>query len=224
MKLFFTIVILFSTPVISLFSQNATDSGMIKWDFSLTTGGIIGGPCNPMRESLLHYGIDNELEVETMNYLPIVFEAAWGIRKYLRLSLNMNILHQEMGKIKINFNTIVINPLISYNYRNFISIGLGPALNAISYSHPTFSMVNEGRDFIKPGLIVKSSLEYPKSTKAYLRIDMQFNYGATIDPFYTIIGVGISQTASRSVRLDPFPVNYFYAGIGAGLRLYRKVK
>lgn len=223
MKLFLAIIVFISSPVISLFSQNATDTGMIKWDFSLTTGGVIGGPCISMRESLLHEGIDNELEVETKNYLPIVLEAGWGINKYLRLSLNMNFLHQEMEKIGISFNTIVINPLISFNYRDFVFIGLGPALNAISYSHPTFSMVTEGGDYIKPGLILKSSVEYPKSTKAYLRVEMQYNYGSKIDPVYTIVGVGTSQTASRSVRLDPFPANYFYAGIGLGFRLLKKI-
>lgn len=220
------VIIILSVLPFCGFSQKDSDFRVIKWDFSLTTGGIIGGPCNPMRENLLHYGIDNELDMKTKNYLPVVFEAGLGIKEYLRLSLNMNMLHQDMerieyGIVEYHFNTIVINPLISFNYRNFIFIGVGPALNAISYSHPTFSSVTEGRDFIKPGLIVKSSLEFPKKTRAYLRIEMQYNYGATIDPVYTIVGVGISQTASRSVRLDDFPVNFFYAGIGVGFRLYK---
>jgi len=223
MKQLIVIVIILNLFSFCVFSQTDPVIKEVRWNFSLTTGGIIGGPCNPMRESLLHYGIDNELEVETTNNLPLVFEAGWRISKYLRLSLNMNLLHQEMEKIKIYFNTIVINPLISFNYRDFVFIGLGPALNAISYSHPTFSMVTEGGDYIKPGLILKSSVEYPKSTKAYLRVEMQYNYGSKIDPVYTIVGVGTSQTLSRSVRLDPFPVSYFYAGIGLGFRLYKKI-
>lgn len=221
MKQLIVVVIILNQFCLCVFSQKDPVKKEVKWDFSLTSGGIIGGPCNPMRESLLHYGIDNELEVETTNNLPLVFEAGWRINKYLRLSLNTNLLHQEMGKIKIYFNTIVINPLLSYNYRDFIFIGAGPALNAVSYSH-TFMSAHDGRDFFKPGLIVKSSVEYPKTGSVYLRIEMQYNYGSRIDPVYTIVGVGTSQTLSRSVRLDPFPVNYFYAGIGLGFRLYRK--
>jgi hypothetical protein len=217
------IVIILSIFSSFCYSQENSDIKIARWNFSLTTGGIIGGPCNPMRESLLHYGIDNELEVEKKNNLPLVFEAGWGINKYLWLSLNMNILYQEMEAININFNSIVINPLISYKYKDFIFIGLGPALNAISYFHSTASSITDGRDFFKPGLIIKSSLEYPKSSRAYVRLEMQYNFGAAIDPVYTVVGVGTSQYSSRSVRLDPFPVNYFYAGIGLGFRLYKKI-
>ena len=221
------IVIIISIFSAYCFSQDNSEIRIAKWDFSLTTGGIIGGPCDPMRENLLHYGIDNELEMKTKNYLPFAFEANFAINKYLRLGLNMNMLHQDMewvdyDFVEYHFNTIVINPLLSFNYKNFVFIGAGPALNAISYSHPTNSSFTEGKDFIKPGLIVKSSLEYPKITRAYLRIEIQYNYGATIDPVYTIVGVGTSQYSTRSVRLDDFPVNYFYAGIGFGVRLYHK--
>jgi len=119
--------------------------------------------------------------------------------------LNMNFLNQEMEDIGIYFKTIVINPLISYNYKDVIIIGLGPALNDISYFHSTGSSITDGRDFFKPGLIIKSSLEYPKSSRAYVRIEMQYNFGSAIDPVYTVVGIGISQYTSRSVRLDPFP-------------------
>jgi hypothetical protein len=216
------ILIVFSADC---FSQNNSSLRYTKWDFDLTTGGIIGGPCDPMLQKLLRNGINNSYESKTSNQLPVDFEANYAISKYFRLGLNINMLRQDLKwggcecADNFYFKTIAANFLISFNFRDFIFIGAGPALNSIMYYHQQIMSATDGKDFFKPGLIIKSSVEFPKKTKVHFRFEVLYNYGAKIDPAYTIVGVGTSQTATRRIRLDDFPVNYFYAGIGLGFRL-----
>jgi hypothetical protein len=197
---------------------------MTKWDFSFNTGWVFGGPSHAMKELLLNAGYNWDLQ--TKKYLPIEFEANRAISSYLRLGLNISMYNQDL-KLKdmkfswCNFNTIAFNPLVSFNYRNYVFFDAGPTINSISYSHPTTSTnLTDGGKYLKLGFTLKSILEFPKTTRIHLRLEMQYCYGGTINPYIRIENK--MQYTYTIIYLGNLHINYFYSGIGLGIRLYNK--
>ena len=214
------------------FSQKDSDTRITKWDFSLGTGGIIGGPCKPMYEKLLHSGVGTNWDAHTKYFPPVVFEVNRRINNYLNLGLNISMLNQDMENRNIplgeiyHYTIIAFNPLVSYNYRNLAFFSAGPTINSIYYYQPDMYVVTttDYEEFLFGiGFTVKSFLEYPKKTRVHLRLETQYSYGGTISPVYTVFGLGGRDRHTR-ITVPNLPVSYFYGGIGLGVRLFKRSK
>jgi hypothetical protein len=201
-------------------SQTESYRKVTRWDVSFSTGGVIGGPGKDMNEFLINAGHDYKCNPE--NKLPLVFGIYRTINNKLRLGLNISKFDQELKLSSdydlCSFKTLAISPLISYNYRGFAFFEAGPAINAISYFHPTESSLTNDEKNLNLGFTLKSSLEFPKATRIHLRLEIQYSYGGKIDPYFSIES-RTRQYIFTTIRADNLPVNYFYYGIGIGLRL-----
>jgi hypothetical protein len=216
----FLLLFFCSAPAIP---QTESDRKVVRWDINFTTGGVFGGPGNDMINVLINSGHD--YNCNTKNQLPGVFGIYRAINNYLRLGLNINMFNQDLNSesdYKIcSFKTTAISPLISYNYRNFVFFDAGPTVNAISYFHSTGSSLTDDDNYLNLGFTLKSFLEFPKTTRIHLRMEMQYCYGGKIDPHFNIES-SIRQYVFTTIHADNLSMNYFYYGIGLGFRLYSK--
>lgn len=201
-------------------SQTESDRKALKWDINFTTGGVIGGPGNDMNKFLINAGYD--YKCNTKNHLPLAFGILRTIRGNFGLGLNVNMFNQYLKTAApfdlCSFRTIALSPLISYNYRNFVFFDAGPSINTISYIHPTGGSLTNNQKYLNFGFTLKSGIEYPKSTRIHLRAEIQYYYGGTISPYFSIEN-RYRQYIYTTIRADNLPVNYFYFGIGLGLKL-----
>jgi hypothetical protein len=214
------LLFLCSAPVLS---QTGSDRKMIIWDINFTSGGVTGGPGNDMNNFLIDAG--HNYSCHTVNRLPVVFSTYLSMTRNLRIGLNLSMFDQYLKPEYFNtlcsFKSIAISPLISYNYRNLIFLEAGPALNSISYYHSTGSSLNDDVKFMNPGFTFKSALEFPRKTKLYIRMEMQYSYAGEIDPRFSIEN-RYRQYMFTTLQADNLPMSYFYYGIGLGFRLFSK--
>ena len=225
MRQFLTIVFILAVFNLSVYSQPEKEIRTTKWDFDIATGGIIGGPSQRMLVKLWHSGQGLDWDVQTKTTFPLVIGADRRINNFLRLNLSaslfqQNLVHSKYEYREYNFKMATFTPSISYNYRDLFFIGAGPALVFTDYYHSTASsMFDEGK-YLEAGFSVKTFLEYPRRTRVNFRAEVQYNYFRTINSQYTIVGVGISQYASRAIPIYNLHLNYFYFGFGLGVRFF----
>jgi hypothetical protein len=208
-------------------SQTGSVTKTTSWDFSFTSGLVIGGP-SPEMIDILHDSGHN-WDLQTKSYLPAEFELNWTINHHLRVGVNLSILNQDLERVELsvykwslcNFKTIAINPLISYNFGNVIFLDAGPSLNRISYFHGTGTSLTDNEDYIELGFTVKSILEFPKTSRIHFRLEMQYCYGGTINPDFNIENANRQYTFT-TLHADNLRICYFYSGIGFGIRLFKK--
>ena len=181
---------------------------------------MTGGPGNDMNKFLINAGYD--YNCKTKNRLPLAFGIVRAFSGNLGLGLNFNMFYPYLKTASpfdlCSFRTIAVSPLISYNYRNFIFFDAGPSLNSISYIHPTGGSLSNNEKYLKFGFTLKSGVEFPKTTKIHLRAEIQYFYGGTIDPYFSIENRYMQYTYT-TLHAENLPVNYFYFGLGLGLKL-----
>jgi hypothetical protein len=211
------LLIIFTSPP----SLSQTDSGKnhAEWEVCFTAGFFTGGPAKGMNTALLDAGYDYKSAPE--NSTPKALGIYRSLNKSFRLGLNVAMLYQslktETDHHFCRFNTITFNPTLSYSLKGLAFIEAGPSLNSIAFLHSTNSSLENDVTHFKPGFIVRTGLEYPKKTLLRLRVEMQYCYGSTIDPVFSI--------ESRQMQYffthvqTKLPVHYVYFGIGLGLRI-----
>lgn len=225
MRQFLTIVFILAVFNLSVSSQPEREIRITKWDFDIATGGIIGGPSQRMLTKLWHSGRGLDWDVQTKTTFPLVIGADRRINNFLRLNLSaslfqQNLVHNKYEYTEYNFKMATIGPSISYNYRDLLFIGAGPALVYTDYYHPTGSSIYDDETYLEAGFTAKTFVEFPRDSRIHLRGEIQYNYFRTINSMYTIVGVGPSQYATRLIRIKNLHLNYFYFGLGLGIRLF----
>jgi hypothetical protein len=213
--------------LINGFSQKDSETRITKWDFSLGTGGIIGGPCKAMDEKLLKLGIGMAWDARTKYFPPVVFEVNRRINNYLKLGLNFSRFQQDLewrnapSETLYGFEIMALNPLISFNYKDFVYFGAGPTFNSIFYYQGNRSQYSGNGPHLGIGVTVKSFLEYPRKTRIHLRLEMQYSYGGEISDHYSDY-IWPYPTRITNIPIRNLKVNYFYGGIGLGVRLFKR--
>jgi hypothetical protein len=213
----FLLLVFCSIPALS---QTESDRKAVKWNFNFTTGGVIGGPGKDMNKFLINAGYD--YNCKTKNRLPFAFSIFRAISGNVGLGLNFNMFYPYLKTGApfdlCSFRTIAVSPTISYNYKNFIFFDAGPSVNEVFYIHPTGGSLSNNEKYLKPGFTLKSGVEFPKTTRIHLRAEIQYCYGGSINPYFSIEN-SYRQYIYTTIRADKIPVNYFYFGIGLGLKL-----
>jgi hypothetical protein len=220
---FIFILLLFNTLQIS--SQSKYDARKLIWDFSLSSGYYFGGPGNKLDNFLNNTGYNWELREK--NYLPLLFDLNRTISSNLKVGLNIctfkqDLLWETYGWPNANFNTIIINPYLSYSYKGIVSIDAGPAINRVSFFHATGTSLEDDETHLTAGFILKSIIKYPQKTRLYFQFETLYSYGGTISPYYHIEN-STHQYTYTTLHVDNLPINYFYVGIGSGIRLFKKI-
>jgi len=221
--LFIFILLLFNTLQIS--SQSKNDARKVIWDFSFSSGYFFGGPSNKLDNFLNNSGYNWELREK--NYLPLSFDINKTISSKLRVGIYLCTLKQDLlwetyGWSNSNFNTIIINPYLSYSYKSIVSINAGPAINRVSFFHSTGTSLEDDETHLKAGFILKSNIKYPPKTRLYFQFETLYSYGGTISPYYHIEN-STRQYTYTTLHVYNLPINYFYVGFGLGIRLYKKI-
>jgi hypothetical protein len=217
-KIYVVIIILLISDCQLTFAQSNPPIIKVKWDFIISTGIASGGPADDFKRSLFQSGYSQNLM--TKRPLPFLMDTNWTFPKNIGLGINICFITQELysgSTINSSFRTTIVNPYLSYNYGIF-SINAGPSLNKISYWHPTYSMgIADKESFLKAGFILKSSLNFPQKTLFFLHFEALYSLTGTISPDFRIKKVP-SYTLFHAEGLS---MNYFYGGIGLGIRLLK---
>lgn len=218
------LLIIFSIIPCQLISQVNYPDRKVRWDFNVSTGFNIGGPGDKLDNYLNIKSYNRDLQ--TKNYLPLKFSLNRTIGNKLGAGLNVCILKQELlwsgsGFLDSRFKTLVINPKISYCLKDLLFISIGPALNRISYYHPTGTSLEDIEMHMKIGFILNNTIKFPPKSFIYFHGDILYSYGGTISTYYHIEKYPRQYTYTV-LRLDNLPLNYFYAGAGLGIRIFRK--
>ena len=203
---------------VSCFSQKDSVAYDPIWDFSITAGGIIGGPCKPMYDRLLILGIGKGWDAKAINNLPLVFEVNRRVKNYLDLGLDVTFLKQRLEnrhRTMYTFNIITLNPLIFYNYRGVVFLGAGPSISSLFYYQPYEGNYSGNGSHLGLGFTVKSFLKYHN-----LRLEAQYSYSGAISDSYSSFGYPLPNTYTN-YHISNSPVAYFYVGIGFGYRLFK---
>jgi hypothetical protein len=218
-------LLLLSEPALS---QQEPGIKTTKGDFSFSTGFVIGGPSHIMNKILLNAGYSYSSNFQTKKYLPIEFEITTAIKSNLRLGISICQFNQDLvlktsEQIDCSFKTLIINPLISYSYKDCIFLNAGPSINTISYYHPTdFSLTNDEK-YMNLGFTLKSILRFPKKTRVYLQFEAHYCFGGIINPNYSVENSPpSSQYTVTTYHADNLHMNFIYIGIGLGIRFFNK--
>jgi hypothetical protein len=206
------------------FSQTDTVSRNSKWNFTVTSGLMIGGPAHEIQEELWHQGFGLEKDSYALNYPPVSIEAGRNFGRNLRMGLKASLFSQELtnwdDESSFLFRIMSLNPSISFNFKDILFIGAGPTLDYIDYSHTAYYGTTDGMNYVNGGFTFRSFFEYPKNKRVLFRMEMQYSYLLPIKCKYEIMGVGTSQTRRETYYIDNLPVRYLYAGLGVGVRLF----
>jgi hypothetical protein len=221
--IFIFILLLFNTLQIS--SQSKYEARKLTWDFSISSGYFFGGPSNKLDDFLNSTGYNWELMRK--NYLPLLFDINKAISSNLRVGLNICIFKQDLlwetnGWSNSNFNTVIVNPYLSYSYKGIVTLDAGPSINRVSFFHSTGTSLEDDETHLKAGFILKSNLKYPQKTRLYFQFETLYSYGGTISPYYHIEN-STHQYTYPTLHVDNLPINVFYVGFGLGIRLYKKI-
>ena len=222
-NLLFSFCLLLSNTL-QLLSQHSFDVRNITWDFNVSSGYFFGGPGNNLDLFLNDSGYNWELK--TKNYLPIVLDINKTISHKLILGFDFVFFEQDLiwetnGWSNTKFKTIIINPYLSYNFRDLVFFNAGPTINHVSFFHPTGTSLEDNESHLKAGFIFKNTIKFPQKTRLYLQFDVLYSYGGTISPYYHIENLTFQYTY-KTLQAKNLPINYFYIGTGLGIRLFKK--
>ena len=220
--LFTFLLLLFYTIQVS--SQTNFNDRKVKWDFNISSGFNFGGPSHTLDKFLNNSGYNWDLR--TKNYIPILFDINRTISSKLRLGINIYAFKQDlvwetMGWSNSKFKTIIINPYLSFNYKDFVFLNAGPAINNVSFFHSTGTSLEDDETYLKAGFILKNILKVPKKTRVYLQFEALYSFGGTISPYYHIEN-STHQYTFTTLHAENLPINYFYIGTGLGFRFFTK--
>ncbi len=219
--LFTFLLLLFYTIQVS--SQTNFDASKVKWDFTISSGFDFGGPSYKLDKFLNNSGYNWDLRIK--NYIPVLFDIDRTISSKLRLgiticSFKQDLIWETIGLLNSRFKTIIIYPYLSLNYRDFIFLNAGPAINYVSFFHPTGTSLTDDETYLKAGFILKNSIKVPKKTRVYLQFETLYSFGGTISPYYHIETT--HQSIFKTFHVENLPINYFYIGTGLGFRFFTK--
>lgn len=196
----------------------------VEWDFNVSSGFYSGGPANKLDIFLDNSGYNWDLK--TKRFSPLSIDINRTFSKHLRLGLDICFFKQDLiwkanGTLNTNFKTIIINPYISFNYKNIIFITAGPSINRTSYFHPTGTSLENIEKDLEAGFVIKNTFKYPRKTRIYLQLELLYSHCGTISPYYSIENPRL-QYFFTTLRPEHLPLSYFYAGTGLGFRVLRK--
>jgi len=173
-----------------ILGQKEPDDKRFNWDFNFSVG-----------ESFVRFSTLTSPE------LTGFFEFNRVIKNHLKIGFcsstarfHSNTFYSLPYEYKVNIGEI--SPVIIYDINRFITIGGGPAYYFLGFSST----------FNKMGFIIKSTLKYPKTSRLFAQIDMQYRYAGKIDKIYDLY----YHNSYSSYNIN---TNHFYLGIGIGLRI-----
>jgi hypothetical protein len=206
-------------------SQSDSTGKPIGWDFDLTLGRMAGSQSKDLNTILVNAGYN--YNCVTKNHLPLIFEVNRAVTNYFMYGLNFFMFNQDLvsmdGYNICNFKTIALSPLVSLNYKNFIGFSAGPSFISISYVHPTGSSFSNDKKFQNLGINLKSFIELPAKSRIHFRVEFQYSTGGKIDPDFSIESRS-AQYHYTTIHATNVHANYFYTGVGLGIRFYKNPK
>jgi hypothetical protein len=224
-------------------AQKTLTSGLPKIKkFSITMymGWTKGGPCKQIEDAMITNGFNDHRGPGWFNssgtdypftdrYIP-----SWmfGVKYYLKPPFSIGIVagKAHLGSthgykietwghiLYIDYTVFNISPIFSYNYYDFVRIGIGPSLYFTkawesSYS-PGMESVDVEYEHTKVGFLIDFGLRIPKKSRFFFDLNAQYRYvgKAEIGPF--------NENPYRDV-LPKTEVNYshFLISFGFGVRI-----
>ena len=173
---------------VMILGQKVKDVKHYKWDFILSFG-------SSFSKSNSSLGLSNFFEFDRAINDHIKIGICSSIDRF-----QSNEFYSSPYDYKVRISEI--SPLINYELNGFITIGGGPAFYDLGFSS----------DFNKLGFIIKSSLKYPKASRFFTVLDIQYRYSGKIDEI-------VDSYYHRSYSSYNINTNHFYLGLGLGIRL-----
>jgi opacity protein-like surface antigen len=204
----------------SLFSQVNSNDKQFKWNIEFTGGQLIGGPNQDLKTAVIEEGYTSDLVLN--NKLSWSVDANRRIISNLRFDLvmstsqcNMNFKIGNAEWLISKFRITTISPLLIYNFRDFIFIGGGPGIYLIRYLW--YDYMGQDGNYHKLGLLLKSTLEFPRKTRFFAKVDFQYRYIGSIN------NVPFSWQGRHGeiyYQSDKIGMNNIYFGFGIGIRFF----
>jgi hypothetical protein len=230
MKRIYILIILLALNGGLIFSQDISAKKFFKWNLSFTAGKYLGGPSHSLERAMIIAGFNAPtLSMLTHSYIiyPLtettISPESWSME--VDRSINNNLVggicfsgteptetfgHTEAGEyLDIIIKMKSISPVIMYNFKHCLLIGGGPALNYI-YSRTYVNNGFHAKSTI--GLILKTSVSVPAKTRIFVKAEMQGRLAGK----QKIGPIDINGAVFPESKID---MNYFYFGIGIGIRL-----
>lgn len=217
-KLIFLCVL--TSVIAQLSAQERIRDSHFNWSFNLSSNLLLSGPSSSLKNIMLKSGLMNG-PTSVKSRMPFRLEAARYINKNISVGINAGssfLVKTDtwgLNRANIDFTTNTISTIISYNYRNLLFLGSGPSYNFISIYIP--SSVGYSRYF-KIGLGVLSSVEYPRKTKVFAKLNLLYNLIGKVDAGIIYLGQHSGSYYSE-VNARNLNMNYLQLSFGIGIRI-----
>lgn len=211
---------LLTSVIPQLSAQERFEPKIFNWSFNITSNLLLSDPSSSLKNIMLQSGlIHGPTSVKPI--MPVRFEAARYINKNISFGINAGssfLIKTDtwgLNRANIDFKTNTISTIISYNYRNLLFLGGGPSYNFMSIYIP--SNLGYLRDF-KFGLGALASVEYPRKTNVYAKVNLLYNFLGKVDAGIIYLGQHSGSYYSE-VNAKNLNMNYLQFSFGIGIRM-----
>ncbi len=118
--------------------------------------------------------------------------------------------------LSLSYRATSLSPLFHYNIHNWLSFGVGPSFIFVSHKM-NFKPEPPGKFAI--GGVLSTSLYFPAKSRVYGLFSLQYSWLSRQYAGPYEIGAGTNTTFFPKTG---FTLNYFYIGLGVGIRIFRR--
>jgi hypothetical protein len=217
-KLIFLCVLTSLIPQLS--AQEIIGDKYFNWSFNISSNLLLSGPSSSLKNIMLKSGLMNG-PTSIKSRMPFRFEAARYINNNISVGINVGSSFLvktdtwSFNRANIDFKTNTISTNILYNYRNFLFLGGGPSINFISIYIP--SNLGYSR-YCKIGMGALASIEFPRKTKIYAKLNLQYNLVGRVDLGKIYLGQHRGSYYSE-INGNNLSMNYLQLSFGFGIRI-----